>query len=315
MPLNNPRFKNNSRLQQASNNNPSMTRGEHDRAAVAIIQQALVDLGYFMPRSTLPDGTLDGDYGRETSQMVRRFQRDNNLQVDGRIGRNTIHKLDALAPSSGTSAAPDNQPPITPSTPSSTGKSVILTFDDGPEPTTALNNTLTILRQNNIRAEFYVLGKEVTRNRTATKGIVDQGHTVQNHSWSHTNLASASEARVRSELQRTQDAILNATGVMATKLRPPYGAGGWSNNPDRELSRVARSLSLEVENWDVDTEDWKRPAGLHSSRLSMIKSQLRGRSNQSNINILMHVKASTARDLPNFIRKLQQWGYSFGLPV
>ena len=313
MPLNNPRFSNNSRLQRASDNRPSMKRGESNSVAVALIQQALVDLGYFMPRSTLFDGTMDGDYGRETITTIRAFQRANNLQVDGRVGRNTMYKLDELAPRSGGNPPdPIDPPPVTPPT---TGKSVILTFDDGPAPTTALSNTLTILRQNNIRAEFYLLGKEVTRNRAASKSIVDQGHTVQNHSWSHVNLATASESRVRSELQRTQDAILSATGMLPTKLRPPYGAGGWARRPDSELSRVARSLSLKLENWDIDTEDWKRPAGLNSRRIAMIKNQLEGHSNQSNLNILMHTKTSTARDLPNFIRKLQQWGYSFSNPI
>lgn len=303
MSLTSTKFKNNSRLQQVYNYR-YMKRGERNKEAVAIIQLALVNLGYFLPRSTRYDGSMDGDYGRETTQNVKSFQRNNHLYTDGIIGRNTIVKLDQLVSALA-------KPPISPT---ATKKSVILTFDDGPEPTTALNNILTILRQNNIRAEFYLLGTEVNKNRRASKSIVDQGHVVQNHSWSHINLATASEKRVYSELKHTQDIIFLATGVLPNKVRPPYGAGGWKSRPDWELSKVTKSLSLKLENWDIDTEDWKKPAGLGSRKLSNIKNQLESHKNQLNLNVLMHVKSSTARDLPNFIDKLREWGYSFANP-
>ena len=281
-----------------------MKRGEKDREAVAIIQRALVDLGYFLPRSTLPNGNMDGSFGRETLQKIKTFQHDYNLYSDGIIGKDTIYKLDQLSVEA---IKPSHRP-------SDTKKSVILTFDDGPSPSTALSNILTVLRQNNIQAEFYLLGAEVNKNYKATKSIVTQGHIVQNHSWSHIDLAKASERRVYSELKKTQDVILNATGILPTKVRPPYGAGGWANHPDFELSKVTKKLSLKLENWDIDTEDWKKPAGLNAYKLTKIKKQLESHKRQSNLTILMHVKSSTARDLPHFIRMLQQWGYSFANP-
>ena len=305
MSLKNSKFKNNIRLQQISNNKSYMKRGERNKEAVILIQEALVALDYFLPRSTLSNGGMDGDYGKETTQKIKLFQCNNHLYADGIMGKNTLTKLDELLSSISPSPAP------TPST----GKSVILTFDDGPAPTAALSNILTILRRNNIRAEFYLLGREVNKNQRAAKSIVNQGHVVQNHSWSHINLATASESRVYSELKRTQDIILSATGVVPTKVRPPYGAGGWKSHPDWELSKVTKNLSLKLENWDIDTEDWKRPAGLGANKLANIKKQLESHRNQENLNVLMHVKSSTVRDLPHFIYKLKQWGYSFADPI
>ncbi|MEZ5448264.1 MAG: peptidoglycan-binding domain-containing protein [Thiolinea sp.] len=93
MVLSHPRFKHNPRLQQAAENNPALKPGDPDALAVAIIQQALVDLGYALPRSTGADGRLDGDYGAETIAALRQFQQDQGLQVDGLVGRETLRRL------------------------------------------------------------------------------------------------------------------------------------------------------------------------------------------------------------------------------
>jgi peptidoglycan/xylan/chitin deacetylase (PgdA/CDA1 family) len=193
------------------------------------------------------------------------------------------------------------------------GRSVLLTFDDGPEPATALDTILTILSQNQIVAEFYVIGQEVAHSPGRARAIVNKGHTIQNHSWSHIDLQKASEAKVRQEVSKTQDAIYQATGVRAKKLRPPYGNGGWASKPDREIFAVAHEFSLTVENWDVDTRDWERPRGIGPAKMAPVQRQCQ-HATKPRLVALMHVQPETAKDLPSFIATVKGWGFSFARP-
>lgn len=89
-----PRFSQNKRLQDAANNNPPLRLGSMG-AAVQILQEALVFLGYKMPKSTKPNGTLDGVYGTETASTIATFQQKNNLVGDKVTGTLTLASLDS----------------------------------------------------------------------------------------------------------------------------------------------------------------------------------------------------------------------------
>lgn len=194
-------------------------------------------------------------------------------------------------------------------------RSVVLSFDDGPAPVAALNTILAVLQTNAITAEFYLLGNEVRAHPDATRLIVRRGHKLQNHSWSHTNLAKASEATVRTELENTQKAIKEVAGVTATRVRPPYGAGGWPKKYDPELAKVAQSLSLSIYNWDIDTEDWRVPRGIGSKKMESITAQLSKHKGKGVLNVLMHVQDETARDLSGFIKYFKGSGFKFTIPL
>ncbi len=194
------------------------------------------------------------------------------------------------------------------------GKSVILSFDDGPAPVSALESILQTLQENEIKAEFYVLGNEVEQYPEAARMIVRQGHDIQNHSWSHPDLAKAPEQDVRWELEQTQNIIEDATGTIPTKIRPPYGAGGFRGHLDPELVEVANDLSLTIITWDIDTEDWKAPQGLGPEKIQNIESQFTQQQRKVLFNILMHVQPGTARDLPSFISQLKEWGFIIAEP-
>jgi peptidoglycan/xylan/chitin deacetylase (PgdA/CDA1 family) len=114
-------------------------------------------------------------------------------------------------------------------------------------------------------------------------------------------------------LEKTQESIRRAAGVTATKIRPPYGAGGWRPY-DRELAAVAAELSLTIQNWDIDTEDWKSPKGIGPSKRNMIEQEFQRKQHQNEFNVLMHVLSETADDLDDFINQLKQWGFSFAKP-
>jgi peptidoglycan hydrolase-like protein with peptidoglycan-binding domain len=103
--LKSPRFASNGRLRNAAANAPPLMHGESG-PAVAIVQQALIDLGLAMARSTKKLGRLDGIFGGETESRVWQFQARTGLERDGIVGRNTMAKLDELLPTAGTPPKP-----------------------------------------------------------------------------------------------------------------------------------------------------------------------------------------------------------------
>jgi len=109
MTITSQQFSGNRRLERAANNNPPILRGEPNRIAVSILQSVLVKLGFKMPSSTKRNGSMDGIYGNETTETVRKFQRENGLvnalgHADGIVGRNTMAVLDQLLQVSGKQA-------------------------------------------------------------------------------------------------------------------------------------------------------------------------------------------------------------------
>jgi peptidoglycan-N-acetylglucosamine deacetylase len=203
------------------------------------------------------------------------------------------------------------------------GRKLLLTFDDGPEPKADLKKILDILNTNTppIKAEFYLNGNEVEASHDAAKLIVDSGHRIQNHSYTHPEtLVKMSLEKVRDEVKKTQDAIKKVTGVTCTKFRPPFGNGGWPGKIDSEVGQVAKELSLAIENWNIDTLDWASPRGLLPSgaeekKLDMIAEQFWMKNQPPVLTVLMHVQEETARDLQGFISRLAKWGFTFSPPA
>jgi len=96
MALSIPRFSTTPVLSAASENRPPLQSGARGEA-VAIVQEALIDLGFKMPNSTGQGQRLpDGIFGNETKATVETFQRLNGLLVDGIVGRQTLQKLEQL---------------------------------------------------------------------------------------------------------------------------------------------------------------------------------------------------------------------------
>lgn len=89
------RFRDDARLQQAFDNNPPLRAGDTG-PAVEKLQQALLDLGFFLPKSTKKTGTPDGIFGQETQTVVKGFQWRQGIVQDGVVGRQTLGELDGL---------------------------------------------------------------------------------------------------------------------------------------------------------------------------------------------------------------------------
>jgi peptidoglycan/xylan/chitin deacetylase (PgdA/CDA1 family) len=102
-------------------------------------------------------------------------------------------------------------------------KVTALTFDDGPHPefTPAV---LDILLRERVRATFFLCGHDIEIHPDLARRIVDEGHAVGNHTYSHPYLYFQSREEIHRELDQTQQAIRRATGRNCRFFRPPYGA-------------------------------------------------------------------------------------------
>lgn len=101
-------------------------------------------------------------------------------------------------------------------------QSVALTFDDGPDPETT-PAILKVLEENNIKATFFVVGHKAQENQEIIRMILDWGHSIGNHSYSHDPiLALRSTRKLRSEIHKTQE-VLKRQGLSPLAFRPPVG--------------------------------------------------------------------------------------------
>jgi peptidoglycan/xylan/chitin deacetylase (PgdA/CDA1 family) len=152
-----------------------------------------------------------------------------------------------------------------------------LTFDDGPNPAWT-PKLLDVLAQHNIRATFFMLGGRAQSQVALVNRVVEAGHLIGNHSWSHPNLARTATSLVREELTRTKDVLEQITGKPVKYFRPPFGA----RRP--VVFKIARELGMTVVTWNAMTSDWSEPSGGRIADALMKKiDRLHARGNAANI--------------------------------
>ena len=187
--------------------------------------------------------------------------------------------------------------PAAPTAANSGGKVIALTFDDGPGPYTA--QLLDILDQHGAKATFFLIGSKVSGQANVVRSIHARGHQLGNHSWSHPELPKLPIDQIAGEIDRTNDAIKQATGVKPTVMRPPYGA---VNGVVLEQLR-ARGMSSIL--WSVDTRDW-------ADRNSEIVCSRAVAGAHPGAIILMHdIHQTSVGATPCVLNALKQQGYSF----
>ncbi|MEV6416892.1 polysaccharide deacetylase family protein [Kribbella sp. NPDC051718] len=182
-------------------------------------------------------------------------------------------------------------------------KYVYLTFDDGPGPTYT-PQVLAILRRYGVKATFFEIGQNVRKYPSVTRKVHLQGHSVQNHTYSHPDLRKVSAATFRSQVQSADRYIRAQTKVQPRCLRPPYGGV----NPT--VRRRAAALGKTIRLWTVDPRDWSRPGTSIITR--RVLSSVRNGST-----ILLHDgggnRSQTVAALPTILRTLKARGYTFRL--
>jgi peptidoglycan/xylan/chitin deacetylase (PgdA/CDA1 family) len=175
-------------------------------------------------------------------------------------------------------------------------KCVALTFDDGPSPFT--DRLLQILKDNDAKSTFFLIGNKVAANPSGAKRIADAGMEVANHTWEHPNMTTIPPELIAGQLSKANDAIAAATGQTPTLFRP---AGGLSNVAVRA---AAKQLGMAEILWDVIPFDWINDSNLGATT-DVLKSQVKPGSV-----VLFHDTYSSTVDVVyRFIPVLKANGY------
>jgi peptidoglycan/xylan/chitin deacetylase (PgdA/CDA1 family) len=198
---------------------------------------------------------------------------------------------------------------------SSGSKVAYLTFDDGPSSYT--NRVLDILKNYNIKATFFVNGREDTTSLNIYRRIVNEGHSIGNHTYTHKyQNVYTSVSAFDNDFNRLQDLILRTTGETMDIMRFPGGSNNTisnSYNPNimNTLTLRYKSLGYTYFDWNVSAEDtWE--GATTSYVVNNITSQSR---NRKFVIILMHDSMSTTpTSLENIIQNLISLGFKF-LPL
>jgi peptidoglycan/xylan/chitin deacetylase (PgdA/CDA1 family) len=171
---------------------------------------------------------------------------------------------------------------------------IALTFDDGPD-----QNTLKILASLNKRgakATFFVVGTQVRANPEIAKAIVDSGHEIGAHSYSHKRLTRLGNYELEMDFGKTNKLIREATGVEPKTFRPPYGI----HSP-----RVREAAGLPTVMWSVDPQDWRTRSSRQSVRWVLNHAE------PGAIVVMHDPLISTVNALPVILRELTERGYHF----
>jgi peptidoglycan/xylan/chitin deacetylase (PgdA/CDA1 family) len=139
---------------------------------------------------------------------------------------------------------------------------VALTFDDGPAGYTG--QLLDILNRAGHKATFFVNGQNygnINDNAAVVRRIVNEGHQLASHTWSHADLGTLDAAGVTSQMTQLENALIGIVGKFGTYMRPPFLS--FNQNTLTTLG----GLGYKVIDVDIDTLDWQNqsPSAIETS--------------------------------------------------
>ena len=179
-------------------------------------------------------------------------------------------------------------------------KVIALTFDDGPWPESTAE-VLDILKKNQIKATFFVIGQNVKNYPSLLKQEIAEGHVIGNHTWHHWYQFLNPQAAAY-EIDQTANLIYKITGLKTNLFRPP---GGIMHNG---VVDYARNSKYAIVLWSSDSIDYSRPA------VPKLIHNVFREAKPGGI-VLMHDgggnRSKTVQALPEIIANFRKQGYSF----
>jgi peptidoglycan-N-acetylglucosamine deacetylase len=178
--------------------------------------------------------------------------------------------------------------------------SVCLTFDDGPHPELT-PRLLDLLAENSVRATFFVIGREAEKFPQLVRRMVDDGHCVGSHSYSHRPRGSLNAREAADEITRGAEVVGAILGDLPKLYRPPAG-----KLTGRDLLKLW-CLGFTTVLWNVDPKDYNKPSA------EAVKLELAKRKLESGDLVLLHdTHPHAVAILPDLIASTRESGLVFG---
>ncbi|MFJ7934341.1 polysaccharide deacetylase family protein [Sporosarcina sp. NPDC096371] len=185
---------------------------------------------------------------------------------------------------------------------------VYLTFDDGPNQFTTINNAT--LKKYDAQGSFFFLGKHMKDNKKIVKSVADAGHYIGTHSMTHDkDKVYKSSAAFINEMNEGTKLILEMTGEDAKLLRVPYGS---KPHVTPAMKKQLNKYDYKMWDWDVDSNDWRYTDKEADQIVKNVRNGVEKayKSGDRDIIILLHDRSQTTKALPDIIEWLQKEGYA-----
>ncbi|WP_461029052.1 glycosyltransferase, partial [Streptomyces sparsus] len=188
-------------------------------------------------------------------------------------------------------------------------RTMVLTFDDGPDPEWT-PKVLDTLAQHDAHAVFFITGTMAAKHPELVRRMADEGHEIGLHTFNHPDLSLQSKARIDWELAQNQLALAGAAGVRSSLFRPPYSSHSYAldNNSWPVTEYIGKRGYITALN-DTDTKDWSRPGVDEIIRRATPKNPGDGAV------VLMHDsggdRSQTVAALERMLPRLKSEGYRF----
>lgn len=179
----------------------------------------------------------------------------------------------------------------------SDSKRIALTFDDGPNERTA--EMLEMLAKLNVPATFFVVGFRAECQPELIKAMVDAGHEVQNHSYTHPNLTALTPDQVELELSKANAVVRAITGKPALYFRPPGG------HADQATKQGAARQGFTGVFWTVMCSQFE------GSNYDALASHVINNASPGGIILMHNGEPATTSALPRIVGELRKQGYEF----
>ncbi|MCR1933744.1 polysaccharide deacetylase family protein [Clostridium tepidum] len=187
-------------------------------------------------------------------------------------------------------------------------KEIYLTFDDGPSDKTT-EGILDVLKENDVKATFFIVGKYIEGKEDILKRIAKEGHSLGLHTYSHDYKKIYSNNKIFiDEMLKCQDEIYKVTGIKTNIIRFP---GGSVKRLNSDFKKELEDKGFKIYDWNMALTDGINPKAPVNK---FYKEGIKGKKPLSKIILLMHcdyLNKNTCKALPNIINFYKNEGYEF----